>query len=90
MGVLTDLLFRVGHTIRTRPSAQIVAGVFLIIAGALGVLFGAGHGGVIAFGGLVLVGGATTIRGNRARARYDAARDQRLKEPGPNQPGVPD
>jgi hypothetical protein len=90
MGVLTDLLFRVGHVIRTRAWAQIVVGAFLVIAGALGVFFGAGHGGLIAFGLLVLVGGATAIRGNRARARSDAERDQRVEESGSDKPGVPD
>ena len=66
MGVLTDLMFRVGHAMHTRPWVQIVVGALVIIAGALGVFFGAGHGGLIVFGLLVLVGGATAIRGNRA------------------------
>jgi hypothetical protein len=89
MGVLTDLLFRVGHALRTRPWGQILLGALVIIAGALGVFFGAGHGGLIVLGLLVLVGGATAIRGNRARVRYDAERDQRLNESRSDQPDVP-
>jgi hypothetical protein len=37
----------------------------------------------------VLVGGATAIRGNRARVRDEAERDQRLNEAGSDQPEVP-
>jgi hypothetical protein len=89
MGVLTDLMFRVGHAMRARPRVRIVVGGLVIIAGAIGVFFGAGHGGLIAFGLLVFVGGATAIRGNRARVRDDAERDQRLNESGSDQPEVP-
>jgi hypothetical protein len=68
MAWLTDLMFRVGHAIRTQPWIQVVLGVFLGGAGALAVLVGAGHGGLIAAGALVFVGGVTAARGGRARA----------------------
>jgi hypothetical protein len=90
MATLTGVLFRVGQAVRTRPLLQIVVGVLLLVAGALEVLFGAGHGGLIAFGVLVLVGGATAIRGGNARARRTDGHKDPPEESRSRQPEVPD
>jgi hypothetical protein len=90
MATLTDLLFRVGHAVRTRPLLQILVGVLLLVAGALEVLFGAGHGGLIPFGVLVLVGGATAIRSGNARARQTYEHKDPIEESRSRQPEVPD
>jgi hypothetical protein len=85
MAWLTDLMFRVGYAIRTQPWVQVVLGVFLVGAGALAVLVGAGHGGLIAAGALVFAGGVTAARGRRARALKNPDRHA-PKDGGPDAP----
>ena len=82
MAWLTDLMFRLGHVIRHRPWMQVVVGALLVGAGALAVLVGAGHGGLIAAGALVLVGGATAIRGGHAQASQNAEHEKPREDEG--------
>lgn len=79
--MVTNLLFRIAHAVRASPWLQVVLGAVLLIAGALAVFFGAGHGGLIVFGVIVLVGGATAIRGANARAHQIAEREQSPEAP---------
>jgi hypothetical protein len=88
-GRLTNLIFRVGHAIRAHPWIQVVLGVLLVGAGALAVLVGAGHGGLIAAGALVLVGGVTAARGGRGRA-LKSPDDEAPEDRAPNPPRLPD
>ncbi|HUZ28973.1 MAG TPA: hypothetical protein VMU90_07015 [Solirubrobacteraceae bacterium] len=71
MGVLTDLLFRIAHAVRASPALQIAIGLGLLVAGALALFIGGGHGGLIVFGVMVLTGGITAIRGGNARAHHN-------------------
>ena len=72
MGVLTDLLFRIAHAVRASPALQIAIGLGLLVAGALALFIGGGHGGLIVFGVMVLTGGGiTAIRGGNARAHHN-------------------
>jgi hypothetical protein len=68
VGLFTDLLLRTGHAFRTRPWLRLFAGAILLCAGAANLFFGAGHGGLIAFGVLLLVGGAAAIKAGRTPA----------------------
>jgi hypothetical protein len=88
MAVLADLMFRIGHAIRSRPWMQVVVGLLLVGAGALAVFVGAGHGGLIAAGALVLVGGVTAARGGCAQALKDTE-DEAPQEGGSHEPQLP-
>jgi hypothetical protein len=90
MPTISELLFRVAHAVRTRPLLQILVGALLLVAGALEMLFGAGHGGLIAVGVLVLVGGASAIWGGTARARQPAGHKDPLEESRSREPEAPD
>ncbi len=68
MTLLNQLLFRVGHAIRIHPWIRMLLGALLIIAGALELFLGIGHGGVVLFGVLLVAGGATAARARHGRA----------------------
>lgn len=85
--MIVSLLYRVGYTLRTSPWVRLSVGALLLTAGVLELFFGAGHGGLIAVGLLVLVGAATALRGGNARPVRDPeveppVTDRRSREPG--------
>jgi hypothetical protein len=69
---LNRLAFRLAHAIRTRPWIRMFIGCSLIAIGTLELLVGAGHGRLVAFGVLLVVGSATASRARRTeRGRRD-------------------
>jgi hypothetical protein len=65
VGVLNRLAFELAHTLRTRPWVRMLIGAALIALGVLELFLGAGHGRIIAFGVLLLIGSAAAARGRR-------------------------
>ena len=62
MNFLSEFGLRVGHAIRTNPWVRMLLGAVIITGGTLELILGIGHGRVVAFGVLLLAGGATAVR----------------------------
>jgi hypothetical protein len=62
---LSEVAWRVGYAIRTHPWVRILVGAVLIAVGILELVVGAGHGRIIAFGVLLVVGSVVAGRSRR-------------------------
>lgn len=74
------LALRAQRVVRENPWARALLGGVMIAAGVIWVIVGAGHGGLVAVGAVLLVGGvATGVRGLRSKATIE--RERREAEP---------